>query len=196
MRRRSNAGKPHRHPFRFMVLGIDGKLRTITAWARVKKAKKEVPLDLDAVHIRKAIRKEGFGNTQTCMMAVCTNSQADRFPHPVEGLIDWQYRSAFVCTHVDKNGFPSQCVVYEHRNMFARHFDKFRDSKKSMRIIKQLLRKLDREGPMQIILYPPKPKAPRIVPQGKYTGERSRRLMSTGAHRRFAIANPGLSSVS
>ena len=36
----------------------------------------------------------------------------------LEDLVDWQYRREFKVTKIDEStGLPSECVVYEHRDV-------------------------------------------------------------------------------
>jgi hypothetical protein len=89
-------------------------------------ATKKVKLTLTAEHVRRSMKLHGVGNTQTCSMAVCAKEQAEQFPHPVHGYIDWQYSRAYVVTKVSKaHGMPTACVVYTHTDDIA----KLNDSK-------------------------------------------------------------------
>lgn len=176
--------KSPRHPFRFKV--DDGeKVRTITEWAKVKRATKPVKLVLTAADVRRSINLKGVGNTQTCAMAVCAKRQAQAFPHPVEGYIDWQYKTAFVVTKV-RNGLPVECVVYQHDDEIA----KLNDSPDGQR---RLLAKLEKDGDRLIHLRPSPPQKPKTkrAPTGRKTGERSSRPAAVGAKLRFAVAELG-----
>jgi len=178
------------HVFLFKVLTLDGKTRTLRITAKVKRATRAVPLTLRAEHIEEALSIKGFGNTQSCMMALCAKSS--KFPHPVDGYIDWQYRTAFVVSRVSKKtGFPSHCVAYEHNCKYAMHFDRFLTEIESRKVIQGLLMELKKTGPQQVLLRPPIKRKPMRYPKGRMTGERAK-IASVGAHRRFAVAHPGL----
>lgn len=117
--------KPHRqsprHYFRFKVEGDGVQSRTIIAKAKVRRARRKVELVLTADHVRQAMKADGVGNTQKCTMAVCAKAHKHAFPHPVEGYIDWQYRTAYVVSRVSKQtGLPSECVVYDHNDVVAK----------------------------------------------------------------------------
>lgn len=189
--------KSPRHPFRFRLESDETeKPKIITAWAKVKKATKKVTLTLTAADVRRSIRLEGVGNTQTCSMAVCGKRQAGAFPHPVEGFIDWQYTTAYVVTKVSKEtGFPTECVAYEHDDEIA----KLNDSEGGQL---KLLKRLEEKGDRVIYLRPPKKQTPANPgrPEGKSTGQRSSRpahLSSAamkrpvGARLRYATAKAG-----
>lgn len=175
---------PHRHAFKFKLKEEGAGI--LTAWAKVTRAKKPVKLTLTAADVRKSMGLDGVGNTQTCSMAVCAKRQADAFPHPVEGYIDWQYTRAFVVTKVSKEtGLPSACVVYTHSDNIAR----VNDSKGGQR---KLLKELEERGDRVIHLNPVK--LQKVRPgraRGNNTGERGSRIASKGARLRFAVAQLG-----
>jgi hypothetical protein len=102
--------KSPRHIFRFKIADDDTKC--IESKAIVRQAKKAVQLVLKAEDVRRSMELGGVGNTMTCSMAVCAKRQEDAFPHPVEGYIDWQYRTAYVVTKLNPDThLPSECVV-------------------------------------------------------------------------------------
>ena len=186
--------KRHRHCFRFKITGVDGKPQVIEAWAKVIRAKSPVTLDLTADHVKRSIKLKGVGNTQTCSMAVCSIAQADRFPHPVAGYIDWQYSRAFVVTKIGKDGLPSECVEYTHSDSIAKQNDTKGGQKK---LLAQLIEKGDRH----IRLLPtadqstyPSHKARKHDgrPKGANDGTRTKRAYTPrGGKLRFAIAQLG-----
>ncbi len=186
----SKAYQKQGHKFRFKVLTVDGQTRTLIANTKVKKGKKKVEIMLKAEHIEKALDVKGFGNTENCMMAICAKD--NKFPHPVDGYIDWQYATCFVVSKVSKQtGLPSECYVYKHNCKNAQHFDKFTRDPASKKIILGLLEELKEKGPIKVTLLPPTDRKPRKQPKGKITGVRAK-TSSTGAHLRFAVAHPGL----
>ena len=187
----SKAYQTQGHKFRFKVLTIDGKTRTLVFNTKVRKPKKPVVLELAADHIQKALDVKGFGNTENCMMAVCAKENAKKFSHPVDGYIDWQYRTCFVVSKINKDGMPTECYGYVHNCKFAQHFDKFLVEPESKKIIMGVLHDLKEKGPMQINLLLPKKRKPRREPKGKLSGIRSK-TASKGAHLRFAVTHPGL----
>jgi hypothetical protein len=174
--------KSPRHIFRFKIANDDTKC--IESKAIVRQAKKAVQLVLKAEDVRRSMELGGVGNTMTCSMAVCAKRQEDAFPHPVEGYIDWQYRTAYVVTKLNPDThLPSECVVYEHSDEIA----KLNDSKGGQR---KLLEKLEQNGDRVIRLRPQrKPKPGRE--SGKRTGERTSRPAAVGARLRFAMAKLG-----
>lgn len=175
-----------RHPFRFKITGDDEKPRVITAWAKVVRGIKPVELVLRADDVRRSIQLGGIGNTQTCSMAVCAKRQADAFPHPVEGLIDWTYRVAYVVSKIGPSGLPVQCVAYSHDDNVAQ----LNDSKGGQR---KLLRGLEEGGDRVIRLHPYRKQKARPVgrPFGGRTGARSQKVIPRGAALRFAVAQVG-----
>ncbi|SRR5580765_19969 len=178
-----------RHPFRFRIEGDEGETKIFTAWAKIRFTRKPVTLTLTAADVRKSIAAKGIGNTQTCSMAMCAKRLADEFDHPVEGYIDWQYRTAQVVSRIDREtGLPSECVPYVHNNGVA-HLN---DTKGGQ---KKLLKILERDGPMKIKLIPRKPRhgeAKRGAPEGRRDGSRTPRpIASQGAKLRFAMAKLG-----
>lgn len=183
MKQQTLIRKSPRHIFRFKVQEGAGVL---TAKAHVRRAKTPVKLILKADDVRESIRLKGIGNTQTCSMAVCAKRQADAFPHPVEGYIDWQYSRAFVVSKVGaESNMPTECVVYHHVDSIA----KLNDTKGGQQ---KLLKELEKNGDRVIRLYPIKLRKPRPGrPSGQRTGTHSSRPAAVGAKLRFATANLG-----
>lgn len=183
MKRKGN----NRHAFRFKVTTNDGETQVMTAWAKVVHATKKVKLVLTAEHVRRSMKLGGIGNTQTCSMAVCAKEQAERFPHPVNGYIDWQYSRAYVVTKVSKaHGMPTACVVYTHTDDIA----KLNDTKNGQA---KLLKDLEAKGERVVHLRPIQRRLTNHVrPKGFRTdGTRSSRPAARGAHLRFAMAQLG-----
>jgi hypothetical protein len=179
--------KPPRHTFRFKIQAGEGeRTKTLVAKATVRRATKPVDLILTADDVRRSIRMKGVGNTQTCSMAVCAKRQASAFPHPVEGYIDWQYRTAFVVSKVSKaTGLPVACVAYDHHDKIA----KLNDSKDGQQ---KLLAQLEARGDRVIRLLPIKKREDRPKKSaGKRDGSRSSRSSGVGAKLRFAVAQLG-----
>ena len=178
----------HRHAFRFIVPGEDGdKDKVFTAWATVTAAIKSVKLVLTAADVRRSMKLKGVGNTQTCSMAVCAKRMADRFPHPVEGYIDWQYSRAYVVSKVSKvTGLPSACVVYLHNDTIA----KLNDTRGGQQ---KLLADLEANGDRAVLLRPARVRGPvtQRKPTGKVDGSRSSRPAAHGAKLRFAFSQLG-----
>lgn len=178
---------PPRHTFVFKIHAGEGeKTKILKAKAKVRRALKAVDLFLTAADVRRSIKLKGVGNTQTCSMAVCAKRQADAFPHPVEGYIDWQYRTAFVVSKVSKTtGLPVECFAYEHHDKIA----KLNDSKGGQ---VKLLAQLEAEGDRVIRLLPIRKRPGRPnKPQGRQDGSRSTRPSGVGAKLRFAVAQLG-----
>ena len=173
----------HRHAFRFHIEQNDGKVREFISWAKVFYATKPVALDLKADHVRRSIKLGGIGNTQNCSMAVCAISQKDKFPHPVEGHIDWTYGRAYVVTALGKDGLPSKCVCYTHWDAIAR----MNDTKGGQT---KLLADLEANGDRHINLLPyAKSLRKAGRPPGKNDGTRkSRPLHAKEAKLRYGTA--------
>jgi hypothetical protein len=176
----------HRHAFRFKIQTNDGETQVMTAWAKVVHATKKVKLTLTAEHVRRSMKLHGVGNTQTCSMAVCAKEQAEQFPHPVHGYIDWQYSRAYVVTKVSKaHGMPTACVVYTHTDDIA----KLNDSKNGQ---VKLLKQLEANGERVVRLRPIQRRfTDPVRPKGRRTGERTSRPAAHGARLRFAVAQLG-----
>lgn len=177
----------HRHAFRFSV-GPAEDSRTITVWAKVIPAKRDVFLPLKADHVRRSIKLRGVGNTQTCSMAVCALQEKDAFPHSVEGYIDWFYSRAFVVSRLDKNGMPRECYEYRHSDKIAQLNDTMGGQKK-------LLAQLEANGDRVIHLRPIKLG---ITHRGGETGKpvgigngKRTKVQPHGAKLRFAVAQMG-----
>jgi hypothetical protein len=132
-----------KHCFRFKV---PGQRELLESWAKVKDARFPVQLTVTPEDVRNSMKLNGVGNTRTCTMALCAKRSEAQFAHPVEGYIDWQYRTCFVVTKL-KDGWPSECVAYAHDNQIA-HLN---DSKGGQKI---LLAKLEAEGPITVRLRP------------------------------------------
>lgn len=143
--------KSPRHIFRFEIESVEegSKPKIITHPARVKKATREVTLTLTAKDVERSIRLHGAGNTAKCSMAVCAHRQKDQFPHDVHGFIDWQYHRAYVVTKLDREGFPAECVCYQHCDEIARLNDTPGGQQK-------LLERLREKGDRTIKLTPPR----------------------------------------
>ena len=177
----------HRHAFRFKVEKANGTTQEFECWADVIFANKSVTLSLKAEHVRESIRRKGVGNTQTCSMAVCASREEDRFPHPVEGYIDWQYSRAYVVSKLDKTGLPCECVAYRHYDEIAR----LNDSKGGQQ---KLLAQLEKYGDREIYLHSMVNEmgVPRIHLPSKNTGNRKSRAHTLkGSKLRFAVAQLG-----
>jgi len=136
-----------RHKFLYRWEDANGKWHVIEAWARVRHPRRAVSIIAEAKHVERSIRREGVGDTANCAMAVCAGDHADKFPHAVEGHIDWTYTRAFVVSKVGRNGLPTECYVYDHNDEIAR----LNDSKNGQL---KLLKQLQEHGPRTITLTP------------------------------------------
>ena len=171
-----------RHAFRFKVAGEE-----VVIWAKVLPGKQDVFLPLLDKHVEESIRLKGVGNSMTCSMAVCATREKHRFPHRVEGFIEWLYSRAYIVSRRDKNGMPSECYVYAHSDDIA-HLN---DSKAGQR---KLLEQLQAQGGERIIHLRPivqerakQDRRNRDRPRGRQDGSRTR-TMPRGAKLRFAVA--------
>lgn len=176
----------HRHAFRFRIRGANGKTQEIISWAKVIFGTKRIQLDLKADDVRRSIQLRGVGNTQNCSMAVCALRQAEIFPHPVEGFIDWQYSRAYVVSKV-KNGLPIECVAYRHNDSIALLNDTAGGQKK-------LLSELVANGDRKIYLTPQQDSKGRKHPRPPFNSDGSRKSKvhaMRGGKLRFAVAQLG-----
>ena len=148
MAKRKSKVAPVRHPFLYRLETGNGASKVRKAWAAVEYTRTPVELKLTAAHVRKSMTAGGAGMTSSCSVAICTYAHADKFPHNVEGHIDFNYSRAFVVTRVDKNGLPSRCRVYEHN---ARDIARLNDTPGGQ---KKLLEKIERDGPITVTLKP------------------------------------------
>lgn len=182
MAKKGTSKRRLKHAFRFKV-GASGKI--MTHWARVIPGKRDIYLPLKAEHVRKSLELKGAGNTQTCSMAVCALANSDCFPHKVEGYIDWFYRRAYVVSRLDKNGIPSECYVYAHRDGIGQMNDTPGGQRK-------LLRELEESGGERIIhMHPIKDDSRKRSPAtGRRDGSRTK-VQPRGAKLRFAVAELG-----
>lgn len=171
--------RPKRHPFRFKL--ENGKI--ITAWAKVRPAKRPVTIVLRPEHVRKSLAMDGQGNTQHCAMSVCSRDHGDAFPHPFE-FVDWLYNRAYFADKT-KDGLPTGCVSYQHNDGIAPLFD-------NTAAMKKFLTKLEKRGSYTITLYPAKyRKREGGRPRGRNTGERKRPYQPRGAGLRVARLRGG-----
>jgi len=176
-----------KHYFHFTL--PNGKVTRVAC--KVRYGTKTVELPLTAEHVRKSIDAEGYGNTQTCVMAICVKDRADVFPHSVDGYVDWTYNRAYVVSKTDKNGWPCECVIYSHDDEVAKEFDKRKEDG-----VIDLWKKLEKEGPRTITLHPVKA---RKGEARKYPKERKNerkkvphRKQPKGAALRFGIVSLGM----
>lgn len=188
MKRKTTTPKTNRHAFRFKAT-IGDESHVFTTWAKVKRATQKVVLTLTEADVSRALAFDGKGNSQECAMAVCAKRQRDKFPHPVEGYIDWNYNSAHVVTRVNKDGQPTHCVGYRHFDKIAKLFDTDAG-------LKKLKAELRAKGPRDITLHPSvRAKQYAGAPTGKKTGERSSKpkpVPYKGARLRYSMIKPGV----
>lgn len=97
-----------------------------------------VPISLTSQDVLIAVAQKGHGDASRCAGAVCGKRHGHLFPHPVL-FIDWTPSRAYVVTKLDKNGMPSECVTYIHRDEVASLFDRPSG-------YKQLLKQIDSNG--------------------------------------------------
>lgn len=182
--------RQQRHCFRYKIIGPNGKAQIIEQWAKVIVATQPVALDLAADHTRRSIDLKGAGNLHTCTMAICSDAQADRFPHPVVGGIDWQYRTAFVPSKLNRLGFITECYGYQHHDSVARVNDSIGGQRK-------LLAQLEKFGDRKVTLLPMENRADYNAGKGKNRpsggkkkGKRNARIHTAkGGKLRFAITS-------
>jgi hypothetical protein len=167
---------------------IAGQKNTLKVRARRRDAKKDVTLTLTIDDLNRSEAMDGAGDTQRCAMAVCAKRQSQSFPHPVLGYIDWTYRTADVVSKIDKDGLPSECIYYEHRDEIAPLFDT-KEGRKKLRAY------LNKHGERKIVLTPPRDRRGHNAnnKEGKKVGARGprRKPSLTGANLRFAVAQAG-----
>lgn len=172
-----------RHTFLYRWEDANGKMHVIRAKARVKHPSRAVVLTLRPEHVKKSIKREGVGDTANCTMAICASDHATSFPHAVEGHIDWTYTRAFVVSKVNRDGLPTECYVYDHRDDIAR----FQDTAGGQT---RLLSFLEKMGERQIVLFPKRIRSKKGRPgKGrKGSGARDVERRLRGGRLRYAVA--------
>ena len=178
-------GTRNRHAFRFKV-GPKDDPKIITCWAKVIRARASVFLPLRADHVRRSIKLEGVGNTQTCSMAVCATQERNCFPHRVEGYIEWFYKRAYVVSGLDKNGLPSECYIYQHSDGIAQMNDTKFGQKKLLAELETGADRIIHLRPTQVYVPGSRPG----IPLGRRYGSRTK-VQPRGAKLRFAVAQMG-----
>ena len=178
-----------RHNFSFKLRLPDGETKILSIPTPVIRARKAVALELTAEHVRESMRLKGVGDNTKCTMAVCARAHKEAFPHPVDGFIEWNFRTAYVVSKTSPvTGMPVQCVVYEHNNNVAQ----LNDTKHGQQ---KLLADLEANGPRLISLRPPPASLARTYrpdkPHGKKEASQKSRGLGQGAKRRFAFAELG-----
>lgn len=133
---------PQRHFFNFQV---DGAADVSRFPARVRYPRKTVDLYLTAEHVLAAIEAKGWGNPMKCAGAFC--ARAHKFPHAVDGYVDWLDSRAYVVSKV-KNRLPYECFGYTHRHP---EISKLFDTKVGAY---RLLEMIEQNGPIHIRLTP------------------------------------------
>lgn len=148
MPRKKQVVNPARgHFWRFVPRAGKKEIRIPTT---VTRATEPVTLTLTLDHVLEAIGKRGIGDSQNCAMSCSAEAQAQNFPHPFAGYIDWTYTVCFVASKLDKNGvFPTECIRYEHNDDVARMFDNPAGRAK-------LIKSLKEDGPRLVRLLPAK----------------------------------------
>ena len=172
-----------RHPFRWVIPGLDGKEKMISVYTPVTLAKDEVELTLTADDVRKSIEEKGAGNAMTCAMAQCVHRNSTSFSHPVIGAIEWTTTGAFIVTKLSpRTGMPTRCIKYWHRDKVARLNDSPGGQKKLLKII-------EANGPLTVTLLPAKhrPYQPRSNGEAR-NGNKTRQTFGIGASARFTYA--------
>jgi hypothetical protein len=179
----------NRHTWHVKVRsGYNGE-STLKARARVKRWPKPFTLTLTAEHVRKSIELQGVGNTNTCAMAICSQSHADQFPFPFAGGVEWTYGRAWFASKY-RNGLPIECYVMAHDDQIAQ----LNDTKGGQQ---KLLERLEKDGPITISLRPVPESMPmsarkKRVPshKGNYDGSKTAKSVK-GAKLRYATATLG-----
>lgn len=185
-----------RHYFLFKI-NTGEKESIFKVATKVRYARKKVMIVLTEDNAKRAIDNKGYGNSQTCVMATCVKSQAEVFPHPVDGYVDWTYNRAYVVSKVDKKtGLPSECVVYRHEDKTAKNFD----SDKEEGLI-ELWKDLRDNGSREVQLHPitsrdgefaETKKRKRNPLDKKRKRNTPHKIQPKGANLRFGIAKLGL----
>lgn len=177
---------PVRHPFLYELhFPANGKRVVKKAMAKVRYSYKPVTLVLTADMVRRSMKLKGVGNTSTCSMAICAGQHADKFPHKVEGYIDWNYCRAFIVSKLDRAGLPSECYAYEHTDAVAKLNDTAGGQRKLLEMIK-------RDGPITIELKPYRQRSTKGRPgSGRGVTGARRKVQGKGARLRYAVAQFG-----
>ena len=185
--------KKLRHPFTISFTMPDGTVVDQKQFAKVKTPRSAVEVTLTEADVLKSIAAQGAGNSMTCSMAMCVNRLRSSFPHPVppHGFIEWQYRTAFVVSKVDRRTkMPIECYRYLHNSDIAHIND-------TPACQQQLLRMVRAAGGEITIRLSPRRRndTTNLGGTGRRTGQRSTVLgRTTGAKARRAFANLGLAA--
>lgn len=178
-----------RYPFK--VRGVTG---VQTMWVPVVRGKASIVLLLTADHVRRSINQCGWGSCGTCPIALCVIDHSKHFKHQVHAMVDVTDRRIYIVSKLDKNGWPIECVAYDHQSEFPQTFD---PTKQNERALNSLLKYLDANGSIAIRLHPMTHQP--YVPGRKWGGtkgdpdadnEKSRKV--SGAHLRAINTERGV----
>ena len=180
-----------RHAFIISFNMPDGSVVEQKQFAKVRTPRSAIEVTLTGADVLKSIQVHGVGNTMTCSMAMCVNRLRSAFPHPVppHGFIDWQYRTCYVVSKVDKRTkLPTECYRYLHNSKVAHINDTVGGQQELLKMVREA------GGSITIRLSPRRRiDATKKGGTGRKTGSRSTVVgRSTGAHARKAFANLGL----
>lgn len=109
-----------------------------------------VTITLTEADIMEAIRRDGQADSQNCGGAVCVTSKENKkkFLHEVSPLVDWWRRRVYISAGTRKNG-QAICYAYGHYDNIEELFD-------TEAGLKKLLRRVRKNGSIEINLYPVK----------------------------------------
>ncbi len=105
-----------------------------------------VTIRLTEAIVREAISRNGQGDGQNCAGAVCVTKHKKLFGHDVLPLVDWWRNRVYLLEGQRANG-QSVCRVYAHYDNIEELFD-------TEEGLKKLLRRIRKEGYIDITLYP------------------------------------------
>lgn len=155
--------RPNSYTFEVLFPTRNGRSKKMKLRTTAKFATKKVTIEINEKHIKAAIAAKGQGDPRCCAGTLGLCAQTNKFPHHVEPeFIDWLYTRVAICYKVDRFGIPKRTIVYAMHNEMARMFD-------SPARLKQLLERVQKEGAVEVTLYP-------IVPGSHYaTGKPTRK---------------------
>ena len=82
-----------------------------------------VTIRLREEHIREAMKRKGFADSQNCAAAICTVAHAKEFPFEMAGIVDWwRNRVILLSTEFTRKNQPV-CYAYAHYDNTEELFD-------------------------------------------------------------------------
>lgn len=186
-KKRKSVYSPKTHKFWFHLrTDPDEPGKDFFKRAKVRMATEIIRIKVTAEDAKKALRSGGIGCTSKCTVANAVKRQKHLFRHAYAGWVDWFYSRCFIATKCGPDGFPLECVAYEHDNQLARDQDS-----SEAKLIK-LIERLERDGPIELEMKPYRKRSEegRSGKTRKSTGKRA--FQARGAKLRSDVASRGM----